>query len=214
MDNVKSTATRFRNVSCIVYPESAPANWLDIIRDLHCSALISPLHDKDINPTDNEPKKAHYHVILMYDSVHTREFFETVISSFCGVGFEVVSNLRGYARYLCHLDNPEKAQYPVEQVVCVQADYLGIISLPSDKYRVVSEMISFCSTNGIIYYHELLQYARVFRDDWFRALCDNCTVVMYSYFRSVNASLKPSAPESGANCSRAESGTGGLSDEV
>ena len=35
-------------------------------------AFISPLHDKDMNPT-NEPKKPHYHVIITFDSVKTTE---------------------------------------------------------------------------------------------------------------------------------------------
>ena len=35
----------------IVYPESLPDNWLDILRDLHTIGAISPLHDGDYNPT-------------------------------------------------------------------------------------------------------------------------------------------------------------------
>jgi hypothetical protein len=39
---------RGRNWGIIVYPESAPKDWLDIIRME--PVAVSPLHDKDVNP--------------------------------------------------------------------------------------------------------------------------------------------------------------------
>ena len=59
-----SGAGRTRNYATIVYPESAPKNWLDILREMKFNVLVSPLHDKDVNPEDGEIKKAHYHVLL------------------------------------------------------------------------------------------------------------------------------------------------------
>lgn len=50
----------------IVYPDSAPDNWRDILDDLHIPWCESPLHDKDQNPT-GEQKKAHWHVLLYSD---------------------------------------------------------------------------------------------------------------------------------------------------
>ena len=58
-----------------------------------------------------KPKKPHYHVMIMYDSVKTIEQAREVLSAIGGVGVEIVNSVRGYARYLCHLDNPEKYQY-------------------------------------------------------------------------------------------------------
>lgn len=56
---------RTRNYATIVYPESAPPNWISILEDEHIASFISPLHDKDIeNDGENTPKKAHYHVIV------------------------------------------------------------------------------------------------------------------------------------------------------
>ena len=76
---------RTRNFATIVYPESAPENWLDIIADLKIEVFISPLHDKDLNPT-GEQKKPHYHVIIMFPSVKTEEQAKEVFDTFCGVG--------------------------------------------------------------------------------------------------------------------------------
>ena len=106
----KSRDTRARNYACVVYPDSAPTNWQDILSG-HCvPAFISPLHDKDFNVT-GEPKKPHYHVVLMFDGKKSVNQVTEIFQSFGGVGCEVVKSIRGYSRYLCHLDNPEKAQY-------------------------------------------------------------------------------------------------------
>ena len=40
---------RFRNFATVVYPESAPADWLTVLDSLHVPAFVSPLHDADVN---------------------------------------------------------------------------------------------------------------------------------------------------------------------
>lgn len=175
---------RTRNFATVVYPDSAPTNWQDILAQQFVPAFISPLHDKDLNPT-GELKKAHYHVIIMYDSVKTIEQASELFSLIGGVGCEIVQSQRGYARYLCHLDNPEKYKYKQEDVICLSgADYPSVIGLAIDKYKAIGEMIDYCEENCIISYSELLKYCRLNRFDWFRVLCDNGTVVMKEYLKS------------------------------
>ena len=58
---------RTRNYSSIIYPESAPKNWLEILEDYHIEAIISPLHQYDINEKTGELKKEHYHVIILFE---------------------------------------------------------------------------------------------------------------------------------------------------
>lgn len=55
----------------VVYPESAAENWIEILNLSGLQAIISPLHDKDVNAT-GEIKKAHYHVMLMWDGPTTK----------------------------------------------------------------------------------------------------------------------------------------------
>lgn len=179
-----SSGRRSRNFATVVYPDSAPDGWQEILSQQFVPAFISPLHDKDLNPT-GEPKKPHYHVVLMFDSLKAKDQAQDIISKINGVGCEVVQSIRGYARYLCHLDNPEKAQYKQENVrsLC-GADYPNVIGLVTDKYKAIGEMIDFCEDNGIYSYSELLKYCRMERFDWFRVLCDNGTVVMKEYLKS------------------------------
>lgn len=175
---------RTRNFATVVYPESAPEKWQDILAEQFVPAFISPLHDKDINPT-GEAKKPHYHVVVMFDGVKTKEQAQDLFAKIGGVGCEVVQSIRGYARYLCHMDNPDKAQYNQEDVrsLC-GADYVGVVGLVLDKYKAIGEMIDFCKEYNIYSYSDLLEYCRSERFDWFRVLCDNGTVVMKEYLKS------------------------------
>ena len=178
---------RTRNFATVLYPDSAPDNWLNIISELKIPCFISPLHDKDVNP-DGEPKTPHWHVILMFEGVKTEAQVREVISSFGGVGLEIINSIRGYARYLCHLDNPEKFQYNVDDVTMYGgADYFNVIGLSSDKYKAVSEMMDFIAQEDILYFWDLLEYSRIHRNDWFKLLCDNSAYIMkeaiFSYIR-------------------------------
>ena len=99
----KTRDTRVRNFATVVYPESAPKDWQDILSS-HCvPAFTSPLHDKATNPT-GEPKKPHYHVVLMFEGKQSIEQFQEIFNTIGGDGCEVVKSLRSYARYLGHLD--------------------------------------------------------------------------------------------------------------
>lgn len=175
---------RTRNFATIVYPESAPDGWIDIIRETCVNIFISPLHCEDVNP-DGEIKKPHYHVLVMFDTVKTQAQFLDFISAFGGVGIEKVNSTRGYARYLCHLDNPEKHQYNIDDVISIGSeDYFSIISLPSDKYGSIREMIDYINTENISSFSDLLEYCAANNEYWFRCLCDNGTYVIKEYLKS------------------------------
>ena len=51
-----------RNWAFVLYPESAPVDWRDLLQKTGLQCAVSPLHDRDLNP-DGEPKKAHFHVL-------------------------------------------------------------------------------------------------------------------------------------------------------
>lgn len=177
-------AGRTRNYATVVYPESAPDDWQVILSEQCIPCFVSPLHDCDMNPT-GERKKAHYHVLLMFENVKTAEQAQSVFEKISGVGCEVVQSLRGYARYLCHLDNPEKHQYSPDDVLMYGgADYITTIGLVTDKYKAIGDIIDFCCTNEVYSYSKLLEWCRVNRFDWFRVLCDNGTFVIKEYLKS------------------------------
>lgn len=174
---------RYRNYATIVYPESAPDNWLDILKGQHVPAFISPLHDEDIG-ADGNLKKPHYHVLFMFTSVKTMQQAKDLFLQFGGVGVEAVNSLRSYARYLCHLDDTDKAQYSVAFVQSVgDVDYTSLICTVPDRYKTFDEIIDYCKNNNIYSWSVLLEYAKDNNSDWFKVLCDN-GIVIFNYLRS------------------------------
>lgn len=184
MGEKKSTQVRTRNFATVIYLDSAPSNWQEILSDLHVQAFVSPYHDKDKNP-NNENKKPHYHVMVMYDGKKSIEQAKENFDKIGGVGCEIVNSTRGYARYLCHLDNPDKEQYSIQDVKSFGgADYMSIINLVTDKYIIIGEMQDFCEKYNITSFYILCNYARKNRSDWYRALCDNSAFYMKEYLKS------------------------------
>lgn len=179
-----SGQARYRNFATVVYPESAVDSWQEVLSQQFIPAFISPLHDKDVNPT-GEPKKPHYHVVLMFEGKKSISQVEDIFNLIGGVGCEVVQSIRGYARYLCHLDNPEKFQYNQDLVrsLC-GADYAGTIGLAIDKYKSIGEMQDFCEYYDVVSFYALANYARSNRPDWHRILCDCGSVFMREYLKS------------------------------
>lgn len=184
MATAKTKDTRSRNFATVVYPDSAPENWLSLASELCVPAFISPLHDNDVNPT-GEIKKPHWHIMFMFEGKKSLDQVQELFLSFGGVGIEKVNSIRSYARYLCHLDNPDKAQYKCEDVISIAgADYFAIIGLASDKYIAVGEIMRFCMENDIYSFSELSLYSMVHRQDWFRVLVDKSTVYIKEFLKS------------------------------
>lgn len=185
MSNKSQNApNRTRNFATIVYPESAPANWLDILSDAHIPCFISPLHDKDVNPT-GEPKKPHYHVMIMFEGVKTVDQAKEIFDSIGGVGCDIINSVRGYSRYLCHLDNPEKHQYSLDDVRSYGgADYIQAIGTAADKAKAIREMIAYIEENDCTCFADLCMYASINRSDWFDALINSCAYFVKEYIKS------------------------------
>ena len=166
-------AGRGNNWATMVYPESAPENWKQALDDMHLDVLISPLHDKDINP-NGEPKKPHWHVLVKFPSVQTSKQAKEVFDVIGGVGCERVASFRNYARYLCHLDNPDKARYSENDVISFGAlSYFDIIAVPDDKYEMIGQIMDFCDFNKIYSFAQIMRISRKYKPAWYRALCDN-----------------------------------------
>lgn len=171
------TTNRTRNWVCVVYPESAPNNWTEILASECVPAIVSPLHNKDVNPT-GEPKKPHYHVILQFAGVKSRDQVIDICNKFGGVGPGPCSNIQGYARYLIHKDNPEKAQYDSQDVQCFSgADWSELIKTSKDRYDTLAQIIDYINSNDICYYSDLITYCKDNKREWFEICCDNTVLL-------------------------------------
>ena len=143
--------------ACVGYPESLPADWLDTLRETGLQVAISPLHDKDIDPT-GESKKPHYHIIFNYDGPTTYEHVKELCDSLNMTIPIKLESLRGMYRYHLHLDNPEKYQYDDrDRILLGGFDSSSVNALTKtevDKYK--NEILSFIEDNDILEYCDLL----------------------------------------------------------
>ena len=177
---------RTRNWGFIVYPESAPENWREILDDLHVPWVESPLHDKDVNP-DGEIKKPHWHVLVMFSGNKSYAQIKEISSKVKAPNPQKVANVKGMIRYFIHLDNPEKFQYKKSEIITHGgadiATYLSVTT--SERYELIREMMEFINNQGITEMKDMLDYAMRERfDDWFPLLCDNSAYIIDSYIKS------------------------------
>lgn len=143
-----------RNWCAIVYPESAPCDWIEQLRDLHLPFAISPLHDKDIDCT-GEPKKPHWHIIVCFDGPTTYKNANRVIQTITnGPIVKPCRSIRGAYRYFLHIDNPEKAQYSEQYIKTFNS--FEIAMTDSDEDVIKKAIFAIILVNRIQEYAELM----------------------------------------------------------
>lgn len=191
-----ATDNRKRNFVFVVARESAPEDWREILSEEHVPAFISPLHDSDVNP-DGGAKFAHWHVMLMFKGKKSIEQAKEIAHKVGAVNdyVQVCQDVRGYARYLCHLDNPEKHQYSTADVTAMGgADYLSVIGSAADTDTALGEMMDFCISNGCYSFYRLSIYARNNRPDWFRVITSSRTVFLTAWLKSMQWEINNGNP--------------------
>lgn len=184
-DSKKKSALRYYNFSTIVYPESAPSDWIQRLDDYQVAYFISPLHDRDVNMLGTEPKKPHYHVIVMYESKKSYTQIKELFDDIGGVGGEIVQSLRGASRYLCHLDNPDKKRYSTSEVrQGFGADYDKTITLVSDIRTATAMMTQVIDNENILHFDDFVIYCRDNNMEWFNLLSEKRTFFIKEYINS------------------------------
>ena len=178
--------SRCRNWTLVVYPDSAPSDWVQRLEDLHIEWVQSPLHDKDTN-ADGSVKKAHWHVLLMFGGVKSYEQVKTISDMINAPIPTRCHNARSLVRYFAHLDNPDKHQYSVGDIIPYGGVDLVELLKPctSERYTLIRDIIQYIKDSDIVEFTDLIDYASIHHyDDWFPLLCDNCAYVVNMYISS------------------------------
>lgn len=180
----------------ILYPESAPSNWTEILESYHVQMLISPEHHPGGAPEPGEPegveKKVHRHVMILYGSTKSSKQAAEIAESVNGTLPFPVHSKEGYARYLCHLDNRDKEQFPdlagvVELSGAVYRDNIGS---PYNRATVIREMIEYIKINGLFSFSEFLDWCSENNDTWYRSLINDSTYVIKEYQKTMYWTMK------------------------
>lgn len=148
-----------RNWAFVLYPESAPADWAEQIKISGLMAAVSPLHDKDINPT-GEPKKPHYHVILVYSGPTTYNAVAKFTASLNATIPQALESVRGMYRYFSHKDNPEKYQYQESEIFTLNGfNIADLVELTkSEVNEIKAAVLKLIRGNDFLEYADLIDF--------------------------------------------------------
>lgn len=146
-----------RNWAFVLYPESAPADWREQLQKTGLPCAISPLHDRDVNAT-GEPKKPHYHVMVFYQGPTSYNVVKRLTDGLNQPIPQVVEQVRGYYRYLTHMDNPEKAQYSPSEITTLNGFDIGdyVEMSKSEVTKVCRALMDYIRENDIMEYADLM----------------------------------------------------------
>lgn len=181
-----------RHWAMVVYPESAPENWKEIVGETGLAFAVSPLHNKDINP-DGEIKKAHYHVIMSWDGP-VRVTVPKRLTEQVNAPIPIkIESVKGHYRYFTHMDNPEKYQYEEKDIQLFNgfdiSEYIALTK--EEKYVAISNIKRLIHEKNIIEYIDLLDVLEEIDYSLFKVACDN-TILVNSMIRSMrHKGMKP-----------------------
>ncbi|MGZ7899602.1 Rep family protein [Ligilactobacillus salivarius] len=193
----KKKDNRARTWTFIVYPESVPNNWRELLDSYHIPWVESPLHDKDVNP-DGTIKKPHWHVILMFDGKKSYEQIKEITDSLNAPVPQKTANPKGLVRYLIHMDNPEKYQYSREDIVCHSgAEVEQYFQLSSaSRLQILKEMIIFIKDSRFENYLDFLAYCiENGEDEWLDIAVNHNTLALSKVIDSVYQKNHPKTPQ-------------------
>ena len=184
-DEKKSSDGRARGWTWIVYPESAPEDWRELLQAQAFPFAVSPLHDKDLN-ADGSFKKPHWHVVAYFSGKKSRKQVQELTDLTHSPGAQSVQDLRGIVRYLAHMDNPEKAQYPVDEIQAFGGfEVMKYILSGATKTATLNEIIDWIIANDVTEYADVVEYARVFKPQtWGALIFEGYTILLNSYCTS------------------------------
>lgn len=202
----------------LLYPESMPPyeQVMAFFEATLLPIYVSPLHDRDrytyedvVDAREKDPdckllvgeqKKPHYHCMVRFGSDKSPEQVLRLLRPI-GVTFCLrLGNLensdkelkarswRGYARYLIHADNPEKAQYSKDDVRSFHAPEYKLaaaLNLSAERLLRLEPVFEFIKSNGVVSYAWLVDYCLANAEDWAGLVMQNRGVIreyLQSYY--------------------------------
>ena len=187
----------------VVWPESCNiAKLLRVMNTWGVPVAVSPLHNRDVRD-DGEKDKDHYHIIVRFPNAKSLSSVRRIVGEWLLeadglVGLDegvdpvwYVRPVNDYAtalRYLCHLDTPEKAQYPVNEVITL--GYLDVSMLYArslaDDVHAFAELLAWCRQHPKSSYKKLCNYVFDSGDMVLLRALRNNTYVLRSYMSSIS----------------------------
>ena len=158
----KKKEQRSNKWAFLIYQDSAPENYLDILEGLHIPYVLSPWHDKDVNKSTGEIKKAHKHGALFFETLKSysqvSDLLKDKLNSPAHV--EVVMSPKGMYDYFTHAENPDKSPYNIEDIESGCGFELNKFLISNNNDRFLSLVIDIIEEHNFTEFNNLVRYAR------------------------------------------------------
>jgi len=178
-----NVSNRTRNWVFICYPESVPPDWERLIEEEHIQWACSPLHDKDTrDESDEEQKKPHWHVILLFDGPKTFDQVKVITDRVHGLAPRKCNSTKGSYQYFTHKNDPDKYQYSADEIRHFGGFDAESIMAPTATERLVIQdaIESYILENNVTELRELARYVRdAGLEDW-RNVIRNYSTMYFS----------------------------------
>lgn len=158
----KNSNKKHRNWSFILYSDSAPDDWRQVLIKQGIPTACSPWHDSDKDKEGNL-LKPHKHVILAFSGPTTFNNVKSLITDpLHGTRPEPVASIRGYYQYFTHELETNKAIYSAANIECFNAFNIERFGA-GDKVSsavLVSELCELAVNSGVTNFFDLFQMAK------------------------------------------------------
>ena len=158
----KKKEQRSNKWAFLIYQDSAPENYLDILEELHIPYVLSPWHDKDVNKSTGEIKKAHKHGALFFETLKSysqvSDLLKDKLNSPAHV--EVVMSPKGMYDYFTHAENPDKSPYNIDDIESGCGFELDKFIAEQATDEFLNDIIDLIEENHITEFEDLVKYAR------------------------------------------------------
>lgn len=146
----------------LLYQESAPENYLEILEEMHIPFVLSPWHDKDINKETGEFTKIHRHAALYFSSLKSNKQVSELLKNRLNTPshIEPVMSPKGLYDYFTHANNPEKTPYNINDIESGCGFELDKFLISNNNDEFLSLVIDTIEEFNFTEFKNLVNFAR------------------------------------------------------
>lgn len=146
----------------LLYKESAPENYIDILEEMQVPYILSPWHDQDVDKKTGELLKAHKHGALFFDSLKSYTQVSELLAENLNTPkkVQIVLSPKGMLDYFTHAQNPDKTPYNAEDIESGAGFDLDQFLVEQQSGRFINEVIDLINDYNFTEFQDLVIYAR------------------------------------------------------
>ncbi|MBJ6281169.1 replication protein [Staphylococcus aureus] len=153
---------RSNKCAFLIYEESTPSNYRNILEQMHIPYILSPWHNQDIDPSTGEIKKSHKHGALFFDSLKSYSQVSELLQQHLNTPsyIEIIMSPKGMFDYFIHASNTDKTPYDINDIESGCGFDLNQFLLEQGQSEVFNNIIDMIENHNFIEFQDLVMHAR------------------------------------------------------